>query len=39
MGALDHADLARPVLTTGPFHRHEHQLTTFRVHELMTAER
>jgi CBS domain-containing protein len=27
-----------PVLTTGPFHRHEHQLTTFRVHELMTAE-
>jgi CBS domain-containing protein len=27
-----------PVLTTGPFHRHEHQLTTYRVHELMTAE-
>jgi CBS domain-containing protein len=27
-----------PVQTTGPFHRHEHQLTTYRVHELMTAE-
>jgi CBS domain-containing protein len=27
-----------PVLTTGPFHRHEHQLTTYRVHELMTTE-
>ena len=27
-----------PVLTTGPFHRHEHQLTAYRVHELMTAE-
>jgi CBS domain-containing protein len=27
-----------PVLTTGPFHRREHQLTTYRVHELMTAE-
>jgi CBS domain-containing protein len=27
-----------PVLTTGPFHRHEHQLTTYRVHELMTSE-
>ena len=27
-----------PVLTTGPFHRHEHRLTTYRVHELMTAE-
>jgi CBS domain-containing protein len=27
-----------PVMTTGPFHRHEHQLTTWRVHELMTAE-
>jgi CBS domain-containing protein len=26
------------VLTTGPFHRHEHQLTTYRVHQLMTAE-
>jgi len=23
-----------PVLTTGPFHRHEHQLTAFRVREL-----
>jgi CBS domain-containing protein len=27
-----------PVFTTGPFHRHEHQLTSYRVHELMTAE-
>jgi CBS domain-containing protein len=27
-----------PVLTTGPFHRHEHQLTLYRVRELMTAE-
>ncbi|HEY6710240.1 MAG TPA: CBS domain-containing protein [Actinomycetota bacterium] len=27
-----------PVMTTGPFHRQEHQLTTWRVHELMTAE-
>jgi CBS domain-containing protein len=27
-----------PVQTTGPFHRHEHQLATYRVHELMTAE-
>jgi CBS domain-containing protein len=27
-----------PVLTTGPFHPHEHQLTAYRVHELMTAE-
>ena len=27
-----------PVLTTGPFHRHEHQLTAYRVHEFMTAE-
>jgi CBS domain-containing protein len=27
-----------PVLTTGPFHRHEHQLVAYRVHELMTAE-
>jgi CBS domain-containing protein len=27
-----------PVLTTGPFHRHEHQLTAYRVHELMTVE-
>ena len=27
-----------PVLTTGPFHRHEHQPTAYRVHELMTAE-
>jgi CBS domain-containing protein len=26
------------VLTTGPFHRHEHQLITYRVHQLMTAE-
>jgi CBS domain-containing protein len=27
-----------PVFTTGPFHRHEHQLTGYRVHELMTSE-
>jgi predicted transcriptional regulator len=27
-----------PVQTTGPFHRHEHQLVAYRVHELMTAE-
>ena len=27
-----------PVVTTGPFHRREHQLTACRVHELMTAE-
>jgi CBS domain-containing protein len=27
-----------PVQTTGPFHRHEHGLTSYRVHELMTAE-
>jgi CBS domain-containing protein len=27
-----------PVMTTGPFHRHEHQLTAYRVRELMTAE-
>jgi CBS domain-containing protein len=27
-----------PVRTTGPFHRHEHQLTRYLVHELMTAE-
>jgi CBS domain-containing protein len=27
-----------PVLATGPFHRHEHRLTAYRVHELMTAE-
>jgi CBS domain-containing protein len=27
-----------PVLITGPFHRHEHQLTGYRMHELMTAE-
>jgi CBS domain-containing protein len=27
-----------PVQTTGPFHRHEHRLTGYRVHELMTAE-
>ena len=27
-----------PILTTGPFHRHEHQLTGYRVHQLMTAE-
>jgi CBS domain-containing protein len=27
-----------PVQTTGPFHRHEHRLTSYQVHELMTAE-
>jgi CBS domain-containing protein len=27
-----------PVQTTGPFHRHEHQLTSYLVHELMTAQ-
>jgi CBS domain-containing protein len=27
-----------PVQTTGPFHRYEHQLTSYRVHELMTAQ-
>jgi CBS domain-containing protein len=27
-----------PVQTTGPFHRHEHRLTGYRVQELMTAE-
>jgi CBS domain-containing protein len=27
-----------PVQTTGPFHRHEHQLTSYRVHQLMTAQ-
>ena len=27
-----------PVQTTGPFHRHEHDLTGYRVRELMTAE-
>jgi len=27
-----------PVQTTGPFHRHEHHLTAYRVRELMTAE-
>jgi CBS domain-containing protein len=27
-----------PVQTTGPFHRREHRLTGYLVHELMTAE-
>jgi CBS domain-containing protein len=27
-----------PVQTTGPFHRHEHQLAGYQVRELMTAE-
>jgi CBS domain-containing protein len=27
-----------PVQTTGPFHRHEHDLIGYRVRELMTAE-
>jgi CBS domain-containing protein len=44
VGVVTLRDLLVPVLadgtvqTTGPFHRHEHQLTTYRVHELMTAE-
>jgi CBS domain-containing protein len=27
-----------PARTTGPFHRHEHHLTTYRVRDLMTTE-
>jgi CBS domain-containing protein len=44
VGVVTLRDLLVPVLagglvmTTGPFHRHEHQLTAYRVHELMTAE-
>ena len=44
VGVVTLRDLLMPVLadgpiqTTGPFHRHEHQLTGYRVHQLMTAE-
>jgi CBS domain-containing protein len=44
VGVVTLRDLLVPVLadgsvqTTGPFHRHEHRLTGYRVHELMTAE-
>jgi CBS domain-containing protein len=44
VGVVTLGDLLVPVLadgtvqTTGPFHRHEHQLTGYRVRELMTAE-
>jgi CBS domain-containing protein len=44
VGVVTLRDLLVPVLvdgsvqTTGPFHRHEHQLTGYRVRELMTAE-
>ena len=44
VGVVTLRDLLAPVLadgpvqTTGPFHRHEHQLTGYRVRELMTAE-
>ena len=32
------ADGPIQVQTTGPFHRHEHRLSGYRVRELMTAE-
>ena len=44
VGVVTLRDLLGPVLadgpaqTTGPFHRHEHQLTGYQVRELMTAE-
>jgi CBS domain-containing protein len=44
VGVVTLRDLLMPVLadgpvqTTGPFHRHEHQLTGYQVRELMTAE-
>ena len=44
VGVVTLRDLLAPVLadgpvqTTGPFHRHEHHLTGYRVRELMTAE-
>jgi CBS domain-containing protein len=44
VGVVTLRDLLVPVLahgtvqTTGPFHRHEHHLTAYRVHELMTVE-
>ena len=43
-GVVTVRDLLAPVLhddgiqLTGPFHRHEHRLTTYRVRDLMTAE-
>ena len=44
VGVVTLRDLLAPVLadtlvqTTGPFHRHEQQLTSYRVRELMTAQ-
>jgi CBS domain-containing protein len=44
VGVVTPRDLLVPVLadgpveTTGPFHRHEHQLVAYRVHELMTVQ-
>lgn len=44
VGVVTLRDLLAPILaegavqTTGPFHRHEHHLTGYRVHELMTGE-
>ena len=44
VGVVTMRDLLVPVLadgpveTSGPFHRHEHQLIAYRVHELMTAQ-
>lgn len=43
-GVITIRDLLIPILaggpaqTTGPFHRHEHHLTTYRVRDLMTSE-
>jgi CBS domain-containing protein len=43
-GVVTVRDLLAPVLgdgpaqTTGPFHRHEHHLTVYRVRDLMTTE-
>jgi CBS domain-containing protein len=43
-GVVTVRDLLTPVLgdgparTTGPFHRHEHHLTAYRVRDLMTTE-
>jgi CBS domain-containing protein len=44
VGVVTRRDLLAPVLakgraqTTGPFHRYEHHLGTYRVRELMTPE-
>jgi CBS domain-containing protein len=44
VGVVTLRDLLTPILTdgsvqtTGPFHRHEHQLAGYRVRDLMTAE-